>query len=505
MHVEGQKRDKTAAILLAGLIVLASVLRFWRVGYYSFEATEMFTLRDSLNPQFSNWRPLQYLLNYYVVGPLLPLDELGLRLLPALFGVLAVPALYLVTRRLIGVQAALFAALILVLSPLQVFYAQFARYWSLVFLLSAIYPFALYIGVRDRNPRAAALGLVTGVLAALAHPVSILLLGGVAVWFALTQLRGAKRTQIWRQKSVRWTAFIVLVVGIGIALRFVPMLYHWIADHDKAPGSGQFITVTPNSAGFKQIFYVLAYVDSLTLPLVISAVLGVLLLWQQRDRSLALLLTAVCLFPMVVLTLLSFRTAVSTYYLLPTAPVFYIGAGVLLERLLRFDWGVRPRWLLSAALASIIIGAGIPTLISQYLSGRRYDFRAVAHWLDARVQPGDIVFSDQSMVLDHYLSGTRVHRLRADTVALIQADRGLEGLGHSETVWIVVPAPSHALRATPGTASLKQWMYDHCRLRNTFGVGTLDLRQQYLQVYQCPAGSESNQAQAGRTVHPIYP
>ena len=64
--------------------------------------------------------------------------------LAALFGVLAIPALYLVGRRLIGTRAALFGALMLTVSGLHVFYSQFARYWSLVFLLSAIYPYAIY-------------------------------------------------------------------------------------------------------------------------------------------------------------------------------------------------------------------------------------------------------------------------------------------------------------------------------------------------------------------------
>ncbi len=55
---------------------------------------ELYTLRDSLHPQLRNPRPLLYLLNYFLVRPLLPLDEFGLRVLPALFGVLAMPALY---------------------------------------------------------------------------------------------------------------------------------------------------------------------------------------------------------------------------------------------------------------------------------------------------------------------------------------------------------------------------------------------------------------------------
>ncbi|MGH8594186.1 MAG: glycosyltransferase family 39 protein [Gammaproteobacteria bacterium] len=49
--------------------------------------------------------------------PLVPLDEFVLPLLPALFGVLAVPGLYFVARRLVGARAALFGALLLTVTP----------------------------------------------------------------------------------------------------------------------------------------------------------------------------------------------------------------------------------------------------------------------------------------------------------------------------------------------------------------------------------------------------
>ena len=89
-------------LLLVGILVLTIVLRFYRLGDWNFEATEMFTLRDSVRPQFHNARPLGYLLNCFLVLPIHPLDELGLRFMPALVGVLTVPAFYAVSRRLTG-------------------------------------------------------------------------------------------------------------------------------------------------------------------------------------------------------------------------------------------------------------------------------------------------------------------------------------------------------------------------------------------------------------------
>src|SRR3954470_17033805 len=142
----GDQRTRRAMWLLAGLVVLALILRLWHLGAWGLEGDEIFTLRDSREPRLSNPRPLLYLLNYLLIRPTFGLNELGLRILPAFFGVLAIPTVYFVGRRLVGSRAALFAALLVALSPIHIYQSQYARYWSLVFLLSAAYPFAIHFG-----------------------------------------------------------------------------------------------------------------------------------------------------------------------------------------------------------------------------------------------------------------------------------------------------------------------------------------------------------------------
>ena len=160
--------------LVAFITLLAAALRLYRLGAWSFDSDETFTLRDSLHPTLTNPRPLFYFLNHYLVLPFHPLDELGLRLLPSVFGILAIPALYLVTRRLAGPRAALFTVLFLAVSPLHVFYSQFGRYWTLVFLLSAVYPYVLYLGILHRNRAVFALGAAVMLVDLISHPVSVL-------------------------------------------------------------------------------------------------------------------------------------------------------------------------------------------------------------------------------------------------------------------------------------------------------------------------------------------
>lgn len=484
----GIPRETTQWLLVAALTLLGLIPRIWRLGDWNFQATEMFTLRDSLRPSLTNPRPLLYFLNHYLVGSFLPLDEFGLRILPALFGVLAIPTFYLVGRRLAGTRAALCSALLVAVSPLAIMWSQLARYWSLVFLLCAIYPYAIYVGIRERDRRWLVLGCVTGVLAVLAHPMSILLLGGLGLYL-VASLGRENLLRLWSRRAVRWAVALGALALVAVILvRFVPMLEGWISAHDSPTRPrGQFLRHPPLVEGLKQIAYVMIYVESLTVPVVLSAIAGIYWLWQGGDRPLARLLTSLAVFHVGFLTLLSLRTNVSQYYLLPSAPVFYLAAGVFIDQLFRVDPPWRPRWLLPTMIVALCLAAAAPTLISDTRDGRRYDFRSGARWIAPRLGPADIVFSDQPMVTAHYLPQQPVRHLILEVDSLKQGMDELRRAGRGGALWIVAPAPSHAYRPNLKQGGMNTWIYEHCQLSNRTGVGRIDFREQYLDIYRCPS------------------
>jgi len=473
------------ALVLGGLTVLALLLRFGRLGHWGFDSDEIFMLRDSVRISVHNPRPLLYLLNH-VLARALPLDEFGIRFLPAVFGTLSVPAFYFVARRLIGVRGALFGALLVSVSALLVIYSQFGRYWSLVFMLCAIYPYALYLGARERDRGMLVLGIVTAVLAALAHPASVLLVGGPALWLLATWLRPGQLRILWARPAVRWGALLVIIMLAVIAYRFVPVLHGWISSHDKNPGSGQFLLRKPVPLGLKQAFLLLAYVQGWSFSVVWAGLAGLYLLWRERDRTLAAFLTSLIVFPLAFVAAVSARSPVSTFYLLPTAPAIYLAAGVFLAHLFEVDWRLRPQWLIPATLVIALLTTDAPTLFSQYRNGRRFDFREVARWLQPRLEEPHVIFSDQPMVLAHYLPEVPVEKLRPDTVPLSAALDSLSAEGRRAALWVVAPAPAHAFRTALKEGGLATWLYARCQLRATVGRGRLDFRQQYLQVFRCP-------------------
>jgi hypothetical protein len=495
-----------SGIILAALLLVAAGLRFYRLGDWTLDGDEIYTLRDSLKPSFGNPRPLLFLLNFYLVRPLAGLDEFGLRMVAALAGALSVAAIYYIGRRLTGERAALFSALLLTFSPLMVYHSQYARYWSLVILLCTLYPYALYLGVRERSGRWLALGIVTAVLAVLAHPVALFPAGGLAL-VVLLNLRWETVATLWKQPAFRVFALVAGVLLVVAVLRSLDMLQGWVSSHDNKTRIPDHLRDAPRALGFRQLAILLALVEGLTLPVTLSGIAGLLLLRQGRDRSVAALLACVLLAPIATVLLLSVRTPVSVTYMLAAAPVIFLGAGVFLDRMASIDLGARPRWLVPVTVTAAIIAAGLPSLVSQYRDGRRFDFRGAAHWLDGQVRPGDLVFSLQSRILSYYLERARAVPLAPDTTALARSTDLLRRSGKGEALWIVVPAPSHAFRTNLRRGGLIGWIFDHCQLRNSLGVGRMDFRQQYLHIYRCPptdagravsgASQTSSEAQEG--------
>jgi mannosyltransferase len=206
--------------VLAGIVVLAAALRFWRIGHQSYWLDEAFTariVRGDLGAMFDGVRhtestpPLYYALAWlweHVLG----WHEAGLRSLSALFGVATVPAAYAAARAAFeSERAALIAAALFAVNPYFVWYSQEARAYALLVLLSTV---ALaYFAKCEKGSDPFCIGSayakwgVASALALATHYFAAFLVVPMAAWF------------VWRRRSrATW-------VGVAIpALTAVALL-----------------------------------------------------------------------------------------------------------------------------------------------------------------------------------------------------------------------------------------------------------------------------------------
>jgi len=144
VEVAGRKITKYGIILLA-IVVVGAFLRIYHLGTQSFWQDEVFsvalakmTLPQMVQATAQNVNPPFYyfLLHYWMM--IFGTSDSAIRLLSALFGILAIPTIYVVGRQLFNKEAGLLAALILALSSFNIWYSQEARMYSLMVLLALL-------------------------------------------------------------------------------------------------------------------------------------------------------------------------------------------------------------------------------------------------------------------------------------------------------------------------------------------------------------------------------
>ena len=192
--------------LLYFSILLGAFLRFYRLGSQSIWGDEALTLQSytvgsSLVQLLSGiWHkafhpPLYFVIAHYWYQ--LGQSEFMLRFPSAVFGVAAIPMMYLITRRFFRVGAPGISALIVALSPFHVWYSQEARMYSLQVLLAMGSTLFFLRAWKTRKPADYTLyGLLT-LMGLYTHIGTLLLVAAQGVFVLGAAFRDRGRLIVW--------------------------------------------------------------------------------------------------------------------------------------------------------------------------------------------------------------------------------------------------------------------------------------------------------------------
>ncbi len=205
--------------IVAGLTLMATGLRFATLGVQAYHHDEIVTASRVLRGDFfhameavgfSESAPPLYYALAWVWTQITGTGEFGLRSLSALAGVATVPVAYLLGAELRGRRAGIAAAALVAVNPMLLWYAQEARGYALLVLLTTVS--ALYF-VRALRPGRRDLTL-WGVFSALAlatHYFAIFPIAFEAVWL------------LWRRRRAALAGlWIVGLAGLALA----PLVIH---------------------------------------------------------------------------------------------------------------------------------------------------------------------------------------------------------------------------------------------------------------------------------------
>jgi len=135
------------------ILILGFILRLLLLGNQSIWLDEAFSIYHSQKPAYEILAlddpspPLYHLILHNWTG-IFGISEFSVRFPSLIFGVISIYLIYLLGRRMHKEKAGLFAALILAVSPINVFYSQEARAYSLLFMLSLA---SMYFYMKKKN------------------------------------------------------------------------------------------------------------------------------------------------------------------------------------------------------------------------------------------------------------------------------------------------------------------------------------------------------------------
>ena len=209
---------------VAGLVALAALLRFTGLGRWGMWADEVATLRDAQNFGAGIAFPIGYAC-IGVVTRIAGDDAIGARLFPAIIGILTVPLIYVITRRLVSHRAGVFAGVLTALSNYHLYHSQFARYYTLMLVFGLVGMWLAWEGLERNDIRRLVGGVVGLMLAILTHWSAILLLPALVV-YVLWAARGTRPAGWkWRNLAILFGPFVL--GGIVMAPRLISFLSAW--------------------------------------------------------------------------------------------------------------------------------------------------------------------------------------------------------------------------------------------------------------------------------------
>ena len=231
MRILGQEITKYTAALSA-IVLVSAFLRVYHIDTQSLWFDEAFSVWVSkmgllqiiqttavdVHPPF-----YYFILHYWmsVFGD----SEFAVRLLSALFGLLAIPIIYLVGRQLFDKEVGLVAALILALSSFNVQYSQEARMYTLMVLL-ALLSMYFFLRVLQRSSLTLSVGYVLSTTLLLyTHLYGLFVLIAQNVYVVTLLVLSKDHTL----RVKRW----VLLQVVTIAL-FVPWIPHLVGQTSRA-------------------------------------------------------------------------------------------------------------------------------------------------------------------------------------------------------------------------------------------------------------------------------
>jgi len=429
--------------LLFLITALAAVLRFYKLGEWSFWIDEVYTVNHAMLhfstpdlilahiPPSRNWVPVSVILAAQALN-FWGISEWSARLASAIIGILSIPVLFFPTRKIFGYHAALIAALLLAISPWHLYWSQNARFYSSLLLFYSLALTAFHFGLERDKP-----GYFIGFYGFLYLAFSERLFA-----FFIFPVIGVYLIALWVFKFERPAGLNlrnISLMGLPILAGGAIELYSQIAN-----GESRFF------ADFNWFFLyrnddplrLLGNISfNIGIPLMVLALFSGLFLILRKNRA-GLLMTANAVVPLITLIVVNPYIFTKDRYVFMILFSWIVLAAIALHELYTDVNGLH-KWLALGVLVLLLADAGGDNLLYFRVNhGNRAEWKAAFSIIQERSEPDDIVVTYWPEFGPFYLDREFIQYEDIDVSTLLDSGK---------RYWFVIDAET--IRANPEVVS----------------------------------------------------
>ncbi|MBZ0296671.1 MAG: glycosyltransferase family 39 protein [Anaerolineae bacterium] len=291
-RVQSPQTKRTVWFLLLAIVLLAAALRIYNLSTESYWLDEVIMVKITqsdlpiIMESLGNGRPPIYVMLGYAWVRIFGASEAATRSLSAIAGLISIPIVFLIGRRMFNNTVGLLAALLTTLSVFHIYYSQEYRYYSVVILFTVL-TFYFYIrALETGRVLNFILYVICGIGIFYTHTFAMFVLVAPGLYFLL---------QFRRYRPLFWKWFIaeiVLVLGMlpGIWL-LVSYLFSGAESSAGSPASpNAWITpptfLSPFRTSLNYIFYNYAYINIIFVAIAgLLLVIGIILYLLRRNAQ----------------------------------------------------------------------------------------------------------------------------------------------------------------------------------------------------------------------------
>lgn len=440
-------------VSLALIVLLAAALRFYKLGTWSFWIDEIFTINHAMShfstptlilnniPPARNWIPFSVILTAQILDRW-GIDPLHARLVAASIGVITLPVLYPLIRKLFDPKVALTAILLLALSTWHIEWSQNARFYTSLLLFYTLALFSYFYGIEQDRPLYLIFFLALTYLAASERFVAVFIIPVVLIYLLLLKLLSFEKPKGFRARNI-WITLVPIFGGV-----LIEILSYSIDGTFRVLGGFDWFMVYQIDNPLKLLMFI-SY--DIGIPLICFAFFSGIFLVARRSR-IGLLLIVSAVVPVLLLMVLNPFLFTLSRYVFITLSSWIILAAVGIQEIFSYTRSYGRIIALGLFLLFVANSAGSTLIYYRVNNGNRLNWEQAFSYVKERRDADDELVTWWPQWEGFYWDRKIVSWDGLSPEAVETSNKRYWFILDNETVW--------------GNRKMKTWMEQNAELRD---------------------------------------